>query len=229
MYYKNIGGVLLGDYRARLFYIILSIPAILVAFTFHEYAHAAVADKLGDKTPRFQGRLTLNPLAHIDPIGFILILLVNFGWAKPVEINANAFKHYNKDDLKVSIAGPVANLAVAFISSFAYVLLFKYLPNTELSTIIVLIFRLIASINSMFFILNLLPLPGFDGFHVLRDLFPKTFYNLPEAIYTYQLLIFILLAMPIVGGNSILGYVIGIPSQVISSAFISLASTVFGL
>lgn len=219
----------MGDYRARLFYIILSIPAILVAFTFHEYAHAIVADKLGDKTPRFQGRLTLNPLAHIDPIGFILILICNFGWAKPVEINPNAFKHYSKDDLKVSLAGPIANLVIAFISSFIYVLLYKLLPNNSISTIVILIFRIIVSLNCVFFILNLLPLPGFDGFHILRDLFPKVFYNLPDEIYTYQLLIFVVLAMPFIGGNSILGYVIGMPSETITTAFISLATTIVGV
>ena len=81
---------------------ILMIPAILLAFTFHEYAHAITADRLGDKTPRFQGRLTLNPIVHIDPMGFLLILLVGFGWAKPVQTNPSAYKNYYKDDLKVS-------------------------------------------------------------------------------------------------------------------------------
>lgn len=208
--------------------IIISIPAILVAFTFHEYAHAFVADRLGDKTPRFQGRLTLNPLAHIDPIGFILILLVHFGWAKPVEINPNAFKHYNKDDLKVSIAGPIANLAVAFVFSFIFELLLRFLPGNTIDTVIISIFYGIVDINCLFFVLNLLPLPGFDGFHILRDLFPKAFYRLPEEIYTYQLIIFIVLAMPIFGGNSILSYIIGVPSSMIFNAFIKLAAAVVG-
>ena len=101
---------------------ILMIPAILLAFTFHEYAHAITADRLGDKTPRFQGRLTLNPIAHIDPIGFLLILLVGFGWAKPVQTNPSAYKNYYKDDLKVSIAGPIANLILGFLFAILSVL-----------------------------------------------------------------------------------------------------------
>ncbi len=94
---------------------ILMIPGMLIAFTFHEYAHAYVADKLGDKTPRFQGRLTLNPIAHIDPIGFIAVLIFSFGWAKPVQTNPSAYKNYHKDDLKVSLAGPIANFLVAIV------------------------------------------------------------------------------------------------------------------
>lgn len=94
---------------------ILTIPAILIGFTIHEYAHAYTADKLGDKTPKFQGRLTLNPFAHIDWMGLLMILLFRFGWAKPVEINPSAFKHYYKDDFKVSFAGPLSNLITAFI------------------------------------------------------------------------------------------------------------------
>ena len=82
--------------------IILMIPGMLIAFTFHEYAHAFVADKLGDKTPRFQGRLTLNPLVHIDPMGFLAVIIFRFGWAKPVQTNPSAYKNYYKDDLKVN-------------------------------------------------------------------------------------------------------------------------------
>src|SRR5665647_1476491 len=108
---------------------ILMIPAILLAFTFHEYAHAITADRLGDKTPRFQGRLTLNPIAHIDPIGFILILIMGFGWAKPVQTNPSAFKNYYKDDLKVSVAGPIANLILGFLFAIFTVLFWKYSPT----------------------------------------------------------------------------------------------------
>ena len=100
--------------------IIFMIPAILIGFTFHEYAHAKVADKLGDKTPRFQGRLNLNPINHLDPLGTLLILFCGIGWAKPVQVNPSAFKNYYKDDLKVSIAGPIANLIVAFIGTILY-------------------------------------------------------------------------------------------------------------
>ena len=164
-------------------YKILMIPAILIAFTFHEYAHAIVADKLGDKTPRFQGRLTLNPIAHIDPMGFILILLTGFGWAKPVQTNPTSYKNYYRDDLKVSFAGPFANLIIGFIFSIFTVMFWKYSPmQGTVYTIVLEISKIIVSINCMLFFLNLVPVPGFDGYHIIRDLFPKAFYNMSDTL-----------------------------------------------
>ncbi len=200
-------------FQKSLLQIVLTIPAILIGFTFHEYAHAIVADRLGDKTPRFQGRLTLNPFAHIDPIGFIMILLFNFGWAKPVQVNSRAFKNYYKDDLKVTIAGPIANLIVAFIASIIYGLMLKfhyYLYIPKLSQIIGLLFTLTILINVNLFLFNLLPLPGLDGFHILGDLFPRTFYKYGEVMYKYQILILLLVL-----GTSIVSYILYIPSNFI--------------
>lgn len=174
---------------------ILLIPGILLGFTFHEYAHAIVADKLGDKTPRFQGRLTLNPIAHIDIIGFIMIIVANFGWAKPVETNPSAFKRYYKDDLKVSIAGPIANLILALIMGIILAVFLKISDavnmNPSLFRIISMIIMLAININCVLFVLNLIPIPGFDGFHILRDLFPKFFYKISGEIYRYQFVIMI--------------------------------------
>lgn len=172
------------------------IPAILIGFTFHEFAHAIVADRLGDKTPKFQGRLTLNPLAHIDIMGFVMILIFGFGWAKPVEVNVNAFKHKYKDDLKVSLAGPVANIIVAFGFSIIFVLFIKFFDgkiDAVSYKIIISILLYTININIVLFIFNLIPVPGLDGFHILRDLFPKTFYNISGSIYRYQFIILILL------------------------------------
>lgn len=216
----------MGSINDKALAIIISIPAILIAFTFHEYAHAIVADKLGDKTPRFQGRLTLNPISHIDPIGFILILLIGFGWAKPVETNPSAYKNYYKDDLKVSVAGPLANLLVGFVFAFVTMILYKVLPSNNLTYLLIRIASTVSSINCMLALLNLIPIPGFDGFHILRDLFPKAFYNISDSLYRYQLIIFIVLAMPVFGGNSILGLVIGIPGSLIYNAFMNIAAMV---
>lgn len=205
---------------------ILMIPAILIAFTFHEYAHAKLADRLGDKTPKFQGRLTLNPFAHIDLIGFIMILLVGFGWAKPVEIDGRSFKNYYKDDLKVSLAGPVANLIVAFLTAILMGLYLKLLYSAQIPTtvasVIFSILDLTISINCMLFLFNLLPLPGLDGFHILRDLFPKFFYNISDKLYRYQIIILIIIIFPI-GNTSIAGIIIGKPSGAIYSLFKSIA------
>jgi Zn-dependent protease len=201
---------------------ILVIPGILIGFTFHEYAHALVADKLGDKTPRFQGRLTLNPFVHVDPIGFLLIILVGFGWAKPVETNPSAFKKYYKDDLKVSIAGPLANLIVALVAAIFVSLFYKFQNlitlNYSLLNIIYLILYLTVSINCTLFFLNLIPIPGFDGFHILRDLFPKFFYKISDSLYRYQFIIMILFI--IVLGD----FLVGIPAAFIRDTILKLTS-----
>lgn len=172
--------------------IILSIPAVLIGLTVHEYAHAIVADRLGDKTPKFQGRLTLNPLAHIDIIGFLMILLIGFGWAKPVETNPSTYKHYYKDDLKVSFAGPFANLITAFVFGIITGVLDKHgIMTGSVGSIILSIFYNTVNINCMLFVFNLIPLPGMDGFHILRDIFPKFFYSIADFLYTYQMIILI--------------------------------------
>ena len=173
--------------------IVISIPAILLGFTFHEYSHGIVADKLGDKTARFQGRLTFNPLVHIDIIGFILILIAGFGWAKPIRVNRGAFKNLYRDDLKVSIAGPLANLFLAIIFSVIMGFYYKFAANNY-STIIIIIFlmlKAIVGININLFLFNLLPVPGFDGFSVLSDIFPKAFSKIGYSLHKYQQLIFI--------------------------------------
>ncbi|MGH4118395.1 site-2 protease family protein [Clostridium sp.] len=208
--------------------LILMIPAILIAFTFHEFAHAITADRLGDKTPRFQGRLTLNPISHIDPMGFILILLVGFGWAKPVQTNPSAYKNYYKDDLKVSLAGPMANLILGFVFAILAMLFFKFSPiQGALNGVIIKILALTGSINCLLFFLNLVPVPGFDGFHILRDLFPKFFYNISDSITRYQFLIFIALILPILpGGNSVFSLIVGVPASNLFSFFISIAEMI---
>lgn len=191
--------------------IILMIPAMLIAFTFHEYAHALVADRLGDKTPRFQGRLTLNPIAHIDPFGFLAVLIFHFGWAKPVQTNPSAYKNYYKDDLKVSVAGPMANILVAIVSSiiFAFYIRFIYrvLPSSLAQVLYSMIFQIII-INVNIGLFNLIPIPGLDGFSILRDLLPRKFYSFEEKFYQYQMPIMLLLIF--FGGRIIL-----IPANVI--------------
>lgn len=202
--------------------IVLTIPAILIAFTFHEYAHAYMADKLGDKTPRFQGRLTFNPIAHIDPIGFLLILFAGFGWAKPVQTNPSAYKRRYKDDLKVSFAGPLANLIVALIFSVIFGIYLRvgdYIPNAALASILWTIIFKVVSINIMLFFFNLIPLPGLDGFHILRDLFPKVFYQFGDFIYRYQMVILIIFIM-----TPISDIIIMEPTKFVLSMFLKITS-----
>lgn len=168
---------------------ILTLPAILVAFTFHEYAHALVADKLGDKTARFQGRLTLNPTKHIDPFGFLCVLLLGIGYARPVQVNPGAFKDYYKDDLKVSLAGPFANFIVAAAGAIILALYSRFLyviMPRSLAQIIYLMLFYIVSINISLGIFNLLPIPSFDGFSLVRDLKPGKFRNFEDTCYRYE-------------------------------------------
>nr|WP_253198799.1 site-2 protease family protein [Clostridium estertheticum] len=210
----------------QILYKILMIPAILIAFTFHEYAHAIVADRLGDKTPRFQGRLTLNPIAHIDPIGFILILLTGFGWAKPVETNPSSYKNYYRDDLKISFAGPFANLIIGFVFAIFTVLFWKLSPvQGTVFTIIIEILKMTVSINCMLFFLNLVPVPGFDGYHIVRDLFPRFFYNMSDTFTRYQFLIFLVLILPILPGNqSVFTYIVQVPADWVYNIFMNIAT-----
>ncbi|MBN1059123.1 site-2 protease family protein [Clostridium botulinum] len=203
--------------------IFLTIPAILIAFTFHEYAHAKVADMLGDNTPKFEGRLTLNPIAHIDPMGFLMILLFRFGWTKPVRTNPSAYKNYYKDDLKVSIAGICANLVVAIVFSILFGIFvrfaFNVLPESYYSVISLMISNIIA-INISFAVFNLLPIPGLDGFKILEELMPKKFNNIGEQLYKYQMLI--LLGIIFFGG-----FIISVPVNFLYDKAIKLASIVF--
>ncbi|MGG7097077.1 site-2 protease family protein [Clostridium sardiniense] len=206
--------------------IIFMIPAILIGFTFHEYAHAKMADRLGDKTPRFQGRLNLNPINHLDPLGTILILFCGIGWAKPVQVNPSAFKNYYKDDLKVSIAGPIANLIVAFFGTVLYFILIlvnrEFILGGSLLSVLIIITKYIIQINITLFVFNLLPLPGLDGFSILRDLSPKHFYKISDSLYRYQFLIFI--AIIFIGGP-----IIRIPSELILKLLSNIVGSIFGI
>ena len=190
----------------QLFNLIISVPAVLIAFTVQGYAKALVADKLGDKTPRFQGRLTLNPIAHIDLVGFIMILLFHFGWTKPIETNPRAYKRGYKDAIKVSIAAPIGNLIAAFIGMFIYVFLIRYM-GTMLTgaggTVLLSMVYAVVSVNVILCVFNLLPLPGLSGFEILRDLAPKHFYKIADKIYQYQ---FLILMVVVFVGSSFLYY-----------------------
>ena len=216
----------MSSFRMQLLVIILKIPAILIAFTAQGYAKALVADKLGDKTPRFQGRLTLNPSAHIDLIGFLMILIAGFGWTKPLNTNPSAYKRGYKDAIKVSIAAPLANLLVGFVGTILYVATYRFLPNIlsddTIFFILINMVRLIAVVNISLFVFNLLPIPGLAGFEIFRDLWPKTFYKVSDKIYQYQFLI--LIAIIFIGGT-----ILSIPVNLILNGFMAFAKLIFGI
>ena len=150
--------------------IIASIPALIIAAAGHEYAHAKAADLLGDPTPRMMGRLTMNPFVHLDLVGSLALIIGGFGWAKPVIVNPTNFKDPRTDDMIVSIAGPMANVLMAFI---AYVIMRSLdvvglLENESLYLVLLLI--VVYNIN--FAILNMMPTPPLDGSHILMNFLP---------------------------------------------------------
>ena len=135
--------------------IVAGLPGLIIAMVVHEYAHAQVAVWLGDFTPRLMGRLTLNPKAHIDPIGMLMLFLVHFGWAKPVQINPRNFKNPSRDDIMVSLAGPAANFITAFLALFA--LLAYSRMGGEMTAGVYWVLKMIIEYNIGFGIFNLIP------------------------------------------------------------------------
>jgi Zn-dependent protease len=149
---------------------LIALPAIVIGFTAHEFAHAATAVAFGDNTPREQGRFTLNPLKHIDLIGLVMILVLRFGWAKPVEYNPSRLKRPVEYGILITLAGPFANLIMAMLS----VLGLKFCLAYHASDIVTAIVYQLASINVMLCLFNLIPLPPLDGAHVLYWAIPDS-------------------------------------------------------
>jgi len=158
------------------------LPGIILGLTVHEYSHALVANLCGDSTAKDQGRVTLNPLKHIDPFGFIMIMAVGFGWAKPVQFNEQNLRNPRFDVLKIAVAGPISNALLAMVLSVIFSI-FSALV-THYSQIVYEVFMYAIYINWGLFIFNLIPLPPLDGSHLLFSQFRK-FPALYEGLYKY--------------------------------------------
>lgn len=195
--------------------LLLTVPGVLIALTFHEFAHAWAANKLGDDTPKYQGRLNLNPLSHIDPIGFIFLIVAGFGWGKPVQIdprNFNGKYSLSKAEAIVSAAGPIMNFILAFVFLICAHLILMFWPGaveqlylyqigqiglTSLGWpgLICLITQSIVSINIGLGVFNLIPLPPLDGSKILTHFLPykakEWFYRNEQIFYIVFLLLFI--------------------------------------
>ncbi|MDD2432433.1 MAG: site-2 protease family protein [Clostridia bacterium] len=149
--------------------IIISLPAVLLALSVHEFAHGYVAYRLGDPTPKYQGRLTLNPLAHLDLIGTLMLIFFRFGWAKPVMVNpANFRMNQRKGMLYVALAGPVSNILVALIAAILYNLLIKF----QAPYFWIVLAEALLVIDIFLAVFNLIPIPPLDGSKVLAGLLP---------------------------------------------------------
>jgi len=187
----------------RLILLFYFLPIFLISLSIHEYAHALLAYKYGDDTAKKQGRLTLNPIKHLDLFGSIIMPVMAFtsgfmliGWAKPVPVNRNKFKDVYKNDAIVSAAGPFANLLLAIIIYLVYL----FLSGTSFmqSHIVFSIFRLTIIFNIFLFCFNLLPIPPLDGSHIIFDLFPNKYTAKLQALGIYgTLILFIFIYSPL--------------------------------
>lgn len=177
--------------------LIYTIPAILIALTLHEYAHGYVSSRLGDPTPQAEGRLSFNPMRHLDPVGTLCLLFFGFGWAKPVMVNAYYYNNRKKGMVMVALAGPLMNLSIAFLSLFCLGLLARFggmWIAGPVGDYVMTLLSVIASINIGLGVFNLIPFPPLDGSKILSAVLPSDqYFKLMEYESYGQILLFVLL------------------------------------
>ena len=214
----------------QLLALLLTLPGVIVAITFHEFAHAFAADKLGDDTPRRQGRLNLNPLSHIDPIGFFMLIFVHFGWGKPVEINPTNFnrkRSMSAQEAIVALAGPVMNILIAIILTIVLFAINAFVPTfviSQIGVLVVLTLQIAISVNIGLGVFNLVPLPPLDGSKVLMHFLPydaKTWFMEHRQIFY---IIFVVLWV-----TNLISYIISPVINVVYRGIYSLVSAMFGI
>ena len=211
--------------------ILYTLPGVLIALTFHEYAHAFAADKLGDDTPRRQGRLTLNPLAHLDPVGSVMLVFAGIGWGRPVEINPRNFNRdisMDKANAIVSFAGPLMNFILSIIFAIIYVLIYKFANigfiYSQAGSILTTIISSAILTNVGLGIFNLIPLPPLDGSKVILPVLPyKAKYwlqNNEQIFYTIFLVLWV---------TGLAGKFISPIIEMFANEILSLGYFIFGL
>lgn len=207
--------------------ILLTIPAVVIAMTFHEFAHAWTADHFGDTTPKAQGRLTLNPTAHIDPFGFVLLLFAGVGWGRPVMINPNNFTS-NKSratcEAWVSLAGPLMNFILAIVFTIIYYLLGNLAPATGIIGIIMSLVLYTIYINIGLGVFNLIPLPPLDGEKIFRNVLPYSAMEWLDRNSNTLQLIFMVLWI-----TGLLGYIVSPVVGFISNLLFRGIGAIFGM
>ncbi len=165
--------------QGALLSLLFTLPGVLIAITFHEFAHAYAADKLGDDTPRRQGRLSLNPMDHIDPLGILMLIFVHIGWGKPVQVDPRNYdRRFSMEvaDAIVSIAGPIMNFILAIVLTLIYCAIVKfgaafYMTTAGSVTLTIIFYAIIVNVGLGVF--NLIPLPPLDGSKVFLPILPS--------------------------------------------------------
>ena len=237
MIYLLIGILVLSsivDYMnnpAAIFYLLLSIPGVLVAITFHEFAHGFVAYKLGDNTAKNEGRLSLNPFDHLDPLGTAMMIFAGFGWGKPVNVNPRNYTRkisMEKGEAIVSLAGPLMNLVLSIIFAIIYYAIYKFAGEEFLSTTVGgIVMRLISAtvaINIGLGIFNLIPLPPLDGSKIIIPLLP---YNAKQWFKNNEQIFYIVFVITWVTGIS--GKIISPVIGVATTGIMNLARFIIGV
>jgi Zn-dependent protease len=183
--------------------------ALILAITIHEFAHAYAAEHLGDPTPRLMGRLTLNPLAHLDPLGTILLLIARFGWGKPVQFDPFNLRHPRRDSAIISIAGPTANILLAIIASVALHLLlsvrFTLLSMPSMGVILyaaTALLEVLVRMNVLLAVFNLIPIHPLDGFKIVEGILPEEYARQWKELEPYGMIFLFFLIFPILGSRA---------------------------
>lgn len=173
-------------------WILVAVPSIIIASSVHEYAHALTAFKLGDPTAKAMGRLTLNPLKHIDPIGAISMVLFRFGWSKPVPIQEYNFEKRELYTGLTAIAGPISNVLLALLTALVHLLVKDFA-----SGLVEYLLYIFATINIALALFNLLPIPPLDGHKIVRAILPKSLRYYWEQLEKFSIIILLLILLPI--------------------------------
>lgn len=195
--------------------IIIFAAALILAITIHEFSHALIAFRLGDPTAKLQGRLTLNPLSHLDPIGTLLLFLVGFGWGKPVPFDPFNLRNPKRDSALISFAGPGSNVLVALLLVLPFWI--GTFANIEALADIGIFLQPLVFLNVLLAVFNLIPVHPLDGFKVVAGLLPKHWYSDWLQMERYGIFFLIFLIFPLFGGRSLISVIIGPVIQIILS------------
>ncbi|MBN2557320.1 MAG: site-2 protease family protein [Clostridia bacterium] len=205
------------------------IPVLIIALSFHEFSHAFIAHKLGDDTAKDRGRMTLNPLKHLDPLGTVMMIVAHIGWAKPVPVNQLNFKDPKQDMVKVGLAGPVSNLLLAFITAFplqAMVSVYATRMPTQAAIVFWDFLILFFTVNLYLAVFNLLPVPPLDGSRIFYGILPERFYF---KVMQYERYVGFALILLIILAPGVLSTVLNTLVYPFREGFLAIAGFIIGL